>query len=181
MSKDETGDRGSQEGLQRVKSKDDQTSCNECRTMSDDIAEIKLDLWMKVINSETLGCSAEEGRNLRKENDLLKAEVKSLKIELAANKVDSNSDRQNDKHMRQQGCFPKQLNEYREAEHHKFYKQLKYNNGKTNVMTATKGTKKNLNKNSPEVNKNEAKRGKRKVPTKDSRRRSTKDINDYMS
>ena len=46
------------------------------------IAEIKLDLsllWMKVINSETLGCSAEEGRNLRKENDLLKAEVKSLK------------------------------------------------------------------------------------------------------
>ena len=82
MSKDETGDGDSQEGLQRVKSKDDQTSCNECRTMSDDIAEIKLDLsllWMKVINSETLGCSAEEGRNLCKENDLLKAKVKSLK------------------------------------------------------------------------------------------------------
>ena len=25
--------------------------------------------------------------------------------------------------MRQQGCFPKQLNEYREAERQKFYKQ----------------------------------------------------------
>ena len=44
MSKDETGDRDSQEGLQRVNSKGDQTSCNECRTMSDDIAKIKLDL-----------------------------------------------------------------------------------------------------------------------------------------
>ena len=79
MSKDETGDRDSQEGLQRVNSKGDQTSCNECRTMSDDIAKIKLDLsllWMKVINSETLGCSAEEGGNIPKENDLLKAEVK---------------------------------------------------------------------------------------------------------
>ena len=44
------------------------------------------------------------------------------------------------------------------------YKQAKYNNGKKNVKTATKGTKKNLNKNSPEGNKNEAKRGKRKYP-----------------
>ena len=81
---------------------------------------------MKVINSETSGCGAEEDRNLHKENDLLKAEVKSLKVELAANKVDSNSDRQSDKHMRQQGCFQKQLNEYRQAERQKFYKQAKY-------------------------------------------------------
>ena len=80
--------------------------------------------------------------------------------------------------MRQQGCFPKQLNEYREAERQKFYKQAKYNNGKTNVKTASKGTKKNLNKNSPEGNKNEAKRGERKVSIKDSKRRSTKDINE---
>ena len=133
---------------------------------------------MKVINSETSGCGAEEDRNLHKENDLLKAEVKSLKVELAAIKVDSNSDRQSDKHMRQQGCFQKQLNEYREAERQKFYKQAKYNNGKTSVKTATKVTKKNLNKNSPEGNKNEAKHGKRKVPIKDFTGKSTKDINE---
>ena len=58
----------------------------------------------------------------------------------------------------------KTAKKYREAERQKFYKQAKYNNGKTNVKTATKGTKKNLNKNSPEGNKNEAKRGKRKYP-----------------
>ena len=82
MSKDETGDRDSQEGMQRVNSKGDQISCNECRTLSVDIAEIKLDLsllWMKVINSETSGCSAEEDRNLRKENDLLRQKLNRLK------------------------------------------------------------------------------------------------------
>ena len=96
MSKDEMGDRDSQEGMQRVNSKGDQISCNECKILSVDIAEIKLGLsllWMKVIKSETSGCGAEENRNLHKENDLLKAEVKSLKVELAANKVDSNSDK----------------------------------------------------------------------------------------
>ena len=56
----------------------------------------------------------------------IKAEVKSLKIELSANKVDSNSDRQSDKHMRQQGCFQKQLNEYREAEREKLYNFLSF-------------------------------------------------------
>ena len=52
-------DRDSQEGMQRINGKDDQTSCIECRTLSTDMAEIKLDLsllWMKVINSETSGC-----------------------------------------------------------------------------------------------------------------------------
>ena len=61
--------------------------------------------------------AVQKDRNLRKENDLLKAKVKWLKTELAANKVDSNFARQNDKHVRQQGCFQKQLNENREAEH----------------------------------------------------------------
>ena len=72
-SKDEMVDRDSQEGMQRINGKDDQTSCNECRTLSADMAEIKLDLsllWMKVINSESSGCDAED-KNLRKENDLL--------------------------------------------------------------------------------------------------------------
>ena len=44
MPKDETGDRDSQEGMQRVNSKGDQISCNECKILSVDIAEIKLDL-----------------------------------------------------------------------------------------------------------------------------------------
>ena len=180
MSKNEMGDRDSQERMQRVNGKGDQTSCNKFRTLSADIAEIKSDLsllWMKVINSETSGCSAEEDRNLRKENDLLKAEVKSLKTELGANKVDSNFARQNDKHMRQQRCFQKQLNEYREAERQKFYKQVKYNNGKTNVKPDTKEAMKNLNKHSLEGNRNyEAKHGKRKVLRKDYTGKSTKDI-----
>ena len=54
ISEDETGDRDSQEGIQRVNGKGDQTSCNEWRILSVDVAEIKLDLsllWMKVINS----------------------------------------------------------------------------------------------------------------------------------
>ena len=46
------------------------------------------------------------------------------------------------------------------------------------MKTATKGTKTNLNKNSPEGNKNEAKHGKRKVPIKDFTGKSTKDINE---
>ena len=46
------------------------------------------------------------------------------------------------------------------------------------MKTATKGTKTNLNKNSPEGNKSEAKHGKRKVPIKDFTGKSTKDINE---
>ena len=44
MSKDETGDRDSQKGMQRVNGKGDQTSCDEMRTLFADVAEIKLDL-----------------------------------------------------------------------------------------------------------------------------------------
>ena len=73
-----------------------------------------------------------EDKNLRKENDLLKVEVKSLKVknELAANKGDSDFDRQSNKHMQQQRCFQNQLNEYREAERQAFNRQRKYYNSK---------------------------------------------------
>ena len=138
---------------------------------------------MKVINSETSGCGAED-KNLCRENDLLKAEVKSLKNELAANKGDSDFDRQSDKHMQQQRCFQNQLNEYREAERQAFYRQRKCNNSKAKVKTETKGAKKNLDKNSLERNKNyDAKHGKMKVkvPIKDLQGKAGKISMSYMS